>query len=106
VVPKKEKKLTEDFEGVLSAQKMAIYWVKEKSLILPWAQVKVMQKLIKNLTGFFIRASFILAFEIPWLVHLGLHVGVSAFIPLSFTINLNHAPFHKSLVKHSVTLGL
>jgi hypothetical protein len=35
---------------VLSAQQMAIYWVKEESLFLPRA--RLMQKLVKNLTGF------------------------------------------------------
>jgi hypothetical protein len=83
---------------------MVNYWVKEESLFLPQAQVKVMQKLIKNLIGF-IRVSFILAFEIPWLVHLGLPVGFSTFIPPWFPITLTHTPFENSLLNNSLTLG-
>jgi hypothetical protein len=64
-----------------------------------------MQNMIKNLTGFFIRASFILAFEIPWLVHLGMPVGFSTFILPSFPVTLTHAPFDKSPVNHPLELG-
>jgi hypothetical protein len=35
---------------VLSAQQMAIYWAKEKSLFL--LQAPLMQKLVEDLTGF------------------------------------------------------
>jgi hypothetical protein len=80
---------------------MVTYWVKEESLFLPRAQL--MQKLVKNLTSFFLSEPLLsLAFEIPQLMHLGLPVGFSTFIPPSFPVTLTNAPFDKSRVNNSL----
>jgi hypothetical protein len=83
---------------------MVTYWAKEESLFLPRA--RLMQNMVKNLTGFLSEPLLPLHLKFPRLMHLGLPVGFSTFIQPLFPVTLTHAPFDKSLVNHSLALSL